>query len=290
MIDRRRFALLLSGSVASLAGAGCSPLGAFNAVVPKDGGSRLLADGLAYGPAPRQRLDVYAPTSGTGPLPVMVFCYGGNWASGTRAGYGFVGRALAAAGFVTMIFDYRLVPEVSYPAFVEDTAAAVRFAQERAADFGGDPDRIVLAGHSAGAYNVVQVVLDRGYLRRAGVPRRRIRGVAGLAGPYDFYPFTSEVAEAAFGEPADGPATQPVNLVRGGEPAFFLAWGTADETVKPRNSEELARRLRAAGVPVTTRAYPDVGHAEIVLALAQPLRDDVPVYEDLAAWARRVAG
>ncbi|WP_181703942.1 alpha/beta hydrolase [Chthonobacter albigriseus] len=290
MITRRRLAALLALPLAGLAAAACSPLATFNALVPKDGGSRVAARGLAYGLGPRRMVDVYAPTEGRGPFPVMVFAYGGNWASGDRAGYAFVGHAMAAQGFLTFVFDYRLVPEVRYPAFVEDTAAAIRFARDRAAEFGGDPDRIVLSGHSAGAYNVAQAVIDRRYLREAGVPRQAIRGVAGLAGPYDFFPFTSDVAEEAFKGIEDGPATQPVNLVRGGEPAFFLAWGTEDDTVKPPNSEELARQLRRAGVRVETRAYKGVGHAGLVLALARPLRGRAGVLEDLARWARGVAG
>ncbi len=71
---------------------------------------------VAYGPNPRQRMDIYVPKGGgDGPKPVVFFIYGGSWANGDKETYSFVGDALAARGFVTVIADYRLVPEVRFP-------------------------------------------------------------------------------------------------------------------------------------------------------------------------------
>ncbi|WP_254606600.1 alpha/beta hydrolase, partial [Sphingomonas bacterium] len=176
----RRSAGLLPGLVLG-ATAACSPLRTFDAVVPKDGGVRLVVRGAAFGPDPRQRLDVYAPkdTPANGrSRPVIVFFYGGSWSSGTRAGYSFVGRALAARGFVVAIPDYRLVPQVRFPAFLRDNAAAVRWVRGHIAASGGDPDRLVLAGHSAGAYDAAMLALDPRWL---GADRAAVRGWAGLA-------------------------------------------------------------------------------------------------------------
>ena len=148
----RSLSLRLTVVVGSLAAA-CSPLRTFDRLVPKDRGGTLVAEGIAYGAGPRQRLDVYAPRGGCGqPRPVVMFFYGGSWNSGTRSGYAFVGRALAARGFVTVVPDYRLVPEVHYPAFVEDGAAAVRWVAANAAKYCGNGQSVVLMGHSAGAY------------------------------------------------------------------------------------------------------------------------------------------
>lgn len=289
MVDLPRRAVL--AALALLPVAGCtSPLGTFDAVVPKDGGGRRAARGVAYGAGARRTLDVYVPERTGGPFPVVVFAYGGSWSSGAKEEYDFVGRAFASDGFVTVVFDYRLVPEVVFPGFVEDAAAAVAWTRREIGAYGGDPDRIVLAGHSAGAYIVAMLGLDRSFLAAAGVPRRAVRGVIGLAGPYDFLPLDVSASQRAFGDAPDLAATQPVNQVTRAAPPFLLATGTDDTTVRPRNSEALADRLKSAGVPATYTRYPGLGHVDILIALSRYGRDDAPVLADAAAFARRVTG
>ena len=271
----------------------CSPLRTFNSVVPKDRGGSQLLRGEAYGTHERQRLDLYGPRQrGRGgqasqgrALPVIVFIYGGSWQSGTREGYGFAGRALAASGFLVAIPDYRLVPEVRFPGFLEDGAAAVRWARTNAARFGGDPSRIVLVGHSAGAYNAAMIALDPRWL---GSDRSAVKGLVGLAGPYDFLPLDGPVTRAAFGGAPDLPATQPINFASAGDPPSLLLHGSRDTTVYPRNSRELARRLQAAGVDARMKLYPELGHVGIVTALSRPLRGRAPVLQDIVAFAREV--
>jgi acetyl esterase/lipase len=278
----RRIAGLLLGVLAL---AGCSPLGAFNSVVPKDSGSGLVAQGVAYGQDPRQRLDVYRP-DGEGVRPVVVFFYGGSWDSGRREDYRFAAQAIAAGGFVTVVPDYRLYPQVRFPGFVDDGAAAVAYARRHAAEWGGDPDRVLLVGHSAGAYIVAMLALDGGRLLRTGVPRSAIRGWAGLSGPYDFYPFDVPASQRTFGDWPNPEATQPINFAGRGDPPAFLATGTADETVRPRNSEALAARLRRAGVPVVLKHYEGLSHTDTLLALSRPLRGRGPVLDDMVAFLR----
>ena len=282
-IRRRSLGLGLGALLASLAAA-CSPLGAFDRLVPKDRGGTLVAKVLAFGSAPRQRLDVYAPRGGCGqPRPVVVFFYGGSWNSGTRAGYAFVGRALAAQGFVTVIPDYRLVPEVHYPAFVEDGAAAVRWVSANAGNYCGDSRSVVLMGHSAGAYIAAMLAVDPRWL---GETRSVVRGFVGLAGPYDFAPFDVDASRAAFGQVADSAETQPVTWAGTGDPPALLLTGTEDTVVRPRNSDALAAKLRAGGVTVEQRAYPKLGHVGILLALARPFRGRGPVLADVAGFIR----
>ena len=274
--------------VLGLALAGCSPLAAFNAVVPKDRAGAKVASAIAYGEGPRRALDVYAPTGPrTGARPVVVFFYGGSWSSGARSGYAFVGRALAAQGFVAVIPDYRLVPEVRYPSFVEDGAAAVRWAEAHALDYGGDPDRIVLMGHSAGAYIAAMLALDDRWL---GPDRAPVKGFVGLAGPYDLPPFDVPASQAAFGSWPNPAETQPVTWAGAGDPPTLLLVGAKDATVNPRNSEALARKLRAGGVPVEVRSYPGLGHVGTLLALARPFRRKAPAVEDVRRFVERVAG
>jgi acetyl esterase/lipase len=278
-----RRAFLTSGSALLSA---CSPLGLLNAFTPADAGSRLAASGIAYGPDERHRLDIYVPEQGTGRAPVMIFLYGGGWNSGERADYGFVGHAFAAQGFVTVIPDYRLVPQVRFPAFVEDGALALRWVRDHIAPYGGDPTGIALSGHSAGAYNAMMLALDRRFLAKAGLPPSFIRSVTGLAGPYDFLPLDDPRSIAAFGDYARPAETQPVSFASGRAPRVFLASGDQDETVRPRNSTSLAAKLRTAGAIVELRIYPGLGHAGILLALNAGFRDRAPVLTDIVRFAR----
>ena len=269
--------------------AACSPLRAFNAFVPQDRGAIAAERGSAYGSHPRQRIDVYRPRTwrpGQPALPIIVFFYGGSWQEGERGGYAFAARGFADAGFVVAVPDYRLVPEVRFPAFLEDSAAAVRWVRANAARLGGDPDRIVLVGHSAGAYNAAMLAVDERWL---GADRQAVRGLVGLGGPYDFLPLDIPVTIAAFGqERDDGARTQPVNFASAGDPPALLLHGALDTTAYPRNSQRLASLLQAAGVDARVKLYPRVGHVGIVTALARPFRGRAPVLQDVVAFARKV--
>lgn len=262
-----------------------APLHTFNTLVPKDTGSRKVAADLAYNDNIRHRLDIYAPTGGAENLPVIVFFYGGSWNSGARGDYDFVGRALAAQGFVVVVPDYRLVPEVRYPGFVADAAAAVRWVRAHVAEYGGDPDRIVLSGHSAGAYNAAMLAFDDRWL---GVDREGVRGFVGLAGPYDFLPLDTDSTRAAFGQWHDLSETQPVTFASADDPPALLLHGSDDTTVRPRNSAALAAALSDVGVSARVVDYPAVDHIDILIRLSRPLRSRTPVLSDLVRFAREV--
>ncbi len=277
---REAIALLLaSGGVA-----GCSPAGILNALAPE----RMAADGLAYGPAPRQRLDVYVPPGHLGPAPVLVFFYGGTWNSGTRALYRFVGSAYADAGFVTIIPDYRLYPEVRYPVFLQDCALAVAWVRRHCDRFGGDRNRLSLMGHSAGAYNAAMLALDPDFLGAVGIDRTAaLRRVIGLAGPYDFLPLDTAELRAIFEVPAASlPGTQPINHVDGHAAPMLLATGTSDKTVRPRNVSVLGARIRHEGGFVDEVFYPGLDHVELIGAVAPTLRFLAPVWRDTVAFLR----
>lgn len=263
----------------------CSPLGAFNKLVPKDSGVALTGRDAAYGAEPRQTLDVYAPTSKAPPRAIIVFIHGGSWQTGSKDGYGFIARALAAKGFVVAVPNYRLVPEVRFPSFVEDCAAAVKWMRANAVSYGADGDRIVLVGHSAGAYNAAMLSVDPRFL---GADHAAIRGFVGLAGPYDFLPLAKPATRAAFKSAPDLPATQPVTLASAGDPPALLLHGTKDDIVFQRNSQALARRLTAAGVRAELKLYPNLGHIGIITTMARTFRSRAPVLDDTIRFARDV--
>lgn len=257
----------------------------------RPGGLTEGARDLAYGSHPRQRMDIYVPGGGREtPKPVVFFVYGGSWANGAKETYAFVGEALSARGFVTVIADYRLVPEVRFPVFIEDGALALRFVRDNIARFGGSPGAIHLMGHSAGAYNAMMLTLDKRYLAAVGMRARDIRSTVGLSGPYDFLPFDIDVTKAAFGNARDPAQTQPINFARRDAPPIFLATGSDDTTVLPRNSERLALALRTASAQsVSLKIYPGLGHAGTATSLSRILQWQAPILDDVVEFLRNSA-
>lgn len=258
------------------------PLATLNRVlVPDDGFT--LERGIAYGPEPRQSLDVYTPVRPQTVRPVVVFFYGGSWQSGSRAYYRFIGEALTAHGVVTVVADHRLYPEVVFPAFVADAAQAVAWVHGNIAAFGGDPDRIFLMGHSSGAHIAALLATDRTYLRAVGVPAASVRGLIGLAGPYAFDPFRYRSTRPIFaGLPSPAPM-QPVSFVTGGEPPMLLLHGSRDGTVYPANSHALAAAVRSAGGEAEV-VEADSGHIELVLTLVRRLNSSTGTLDRIAAF------
>jgi len=285
LVSRRRWLGLLPAAVLT----GCSATGALNALVPSDS-YRLRAD-VAYGPAARQRLDVYLPLDRRTPGPVVVFFYGGSWTTGERASYRFVGEALASRGIAVVVADYRLSPEVKYPVFLQDSAQAMRWTMDHLGDLGADPRQVFVMGHSAGAYNAAMLALDARWLGGVGLRPAQLAGWVGLAGPYDFLPIGNRDVQVAFDWPGTPADSQPlVHVSKSAPPALLLA-ARGDSTVNPvRNTEALARRLETAGVPVGLQVYDRVSHVTLVAALATPLRGLAPVLDDIAAFVRQPRG
>ena len=237
----------------------------------------------------RQKLLVYGDPSASKALPVLIFIHGGSWRNGDPDDYGFIARNIAPEGFVVVLGGYRLRDNGRYPAMLQDTAAVTAWVHENIANYGGDPDRILLSGHSAGAYNVAQVALEERWLTEAGVPRAAIRGVVGLAGPYDFYPYDSDSTRAAFGSVGVGAESQPVNHVRSDAPPMLLVHGEQDTLVKPRNTRALAAALEEGGADVQTLFMPAMTHNDPLLALASPWRRDPEVIDTVISFLERNA-
>ena len=258
----------------------CSPLTAINALTPSASYNKT-AD-ISYGADPRQKLDIYAPRDVAVGAPVVVFFYGGNWRMGERADYAFVGEALASRGILAVIADYRLYPDASYPGFLEDSAAAVAWTARKVRNYGGNPERLFVMGHSAGAYNAAMVALDARWLGAQGMKPSALRGWIGLAGPYNFLPIENPDVKPVFHFPDTPPSSQPINHVSADAPPALLIASEKDDLVNPvRNTGHLARRLHEAGVGVDTFYYDRTGHATLVATLSRPLRSLAPVLEDV---------
>ena len=281
----RRLGLHAMGSAIAALVSGCSGAQLLNRLVAHD--TYHGATGVVYGPDPRHLLDVYQPATGLAPggAPVVVFFYGGNWTHGERADYRFVGEAMAANGIIAVVADYRLSPQVHYAALLEDCALALQWTLSHAAGLGGDPARVMVMGHSAGAYNAAMLALDPRWLAPLGLAPTRLAGWIGLAGPYDFLPIRDPEVQVAFGWPQTPANSQPVFYAAAKGPRTLLVAARNDTVVNAqRNTISLANRLRAAGTEVEMRIFDNIGHVSTVAALARPLDWLAPVLPTVVAF------
>lgn len=281
-------ARLVIGALLAVFVSGCSSSGLLNAVTSPEG-TGVMED-VAYAAGPRHRLDIYRPAGNVGTAPVAVFFYGGGWTFGDKEMYRFLGRSLAREGVVVIIPDYQVYPPAVFPDFLIDGAAAVGWAKRHGAEHGGDPARLFLVGHSAGAYIAAMLALDPTWLRAAGVNSRTdIAGTVGISGPYDFVPDTPTL-KAIFGTGAAAARTRPIAYADGTAAPMRLITGSSDTTVDPGNTARLAARIRAASGAVQTSVYPGVGHITIVGAFAPSLEFLAPTLRDTADFIHRRNG
>lgn len=224
--------------------------------------------GIVFAPPGKLKLDLYEATAPKRDAPVIVYVHGGGWRSGSRRHHRFVADAFTSAGYTVAIPDYRLYPEATFPAFVEDAAQGVRWIHDHLRDANGGARPLVLMGSSAGAHIAALLHFDRRYLAAAGVPHEAIVRFVGLCGPYDFLPLTDARYIPVFPPETLGDS-QPITFVDGTAPPALLIAGAADTVVDPANSERLARRIREAGGSVELKLYPGVGHIGVVGALGR---------------------
>lgn len=291
---KRKLALAGLALVAAIGGVAAftSPprlLSWYDRVTGGTSGAVLAAEGVAFG-SHGQSLDIWKPEAGGERLPVVIFWYGGGWAKGDRTSYAFAGRALAREGFLVVIPDYRKVPGVRFPAFLDDGAEAVAWTQANIAKHGGDPKRIAFMGHSAGAYEAIMLALDAKRLTAAGADPASVKAAVGLSGPYDFHPFTSDRAIAAFSQWPRPEETQPITFARADAPPLLLATSDGDTTVRARNANNLAAKLRGLDATADVINYGPLSHEEVVMALSVPFRDKGTVLADSVRFLRQHLG
>lgn len=270
----RQFIKTLFGSLSALTLTACSPVTLLNAMVPES--AYQHRSDLVYGEYDRLKLDVYQPVHSVDSQKpaTVIFFYGGGWEAGEKANYKFVAEALTSHGMIVVIPDYRVFPEAVFPEFIEDAAQAVAWTRKHIAEFGGDPEQLFIAGHSAGAQIAAMLSVNPRYLQQAGLETKQLRGMIGLAGPYDFLPLTSPTLKQIFGDDASQWQSQPVNFVGEDHPPTLLLVGNNDRTVLPRNSYRFAEKLKQYGNDVEIVELSNYGHVAMVAKLAKPLRGD----------------
>ena len=264
-----RYAIAIVACISSA----CSPIKVLNSLVPENGYE--LVSGVEYGTNARQKLDIYlpkAPEKSTALKKVIIFYYGGNWDSGERADYKFVAEALVGQGYIVVIPDYRVYPEVLFPGFMADPVSAAKWVKTNIKKYNGDANKVFLAGHSAGAHMAVMMAINPEYLAEASLKPNDFAGVIGLAGPYDFLPLKSDRLKTIFGSEAEQWKSQPINFVNGKNPPLYLAVGMKDNTVWPRNTINLAKKIKEKNGLVEVHEFASYGHVDMVSKLAKPLR------------------
>lgn len=257
----------------------CAVFAPVNLFVSSEG-YKIIED-ISYTEGARHKLDIYIPDKKRSDKKVLVFIYGGRWEWGRKQDYRFVGEAFANKGYIVVIPDYRIHPTAKFPDFIEDTAKAVKWTHNNIKNYGGSPDKIYMAGHSAGAYNAMMVALNSEYLEKIGASPKIIKAVAGIAGPYDFLPFTDEVVKKVFSSAKDQKITQPINFARRDAPPILLLHGAEDKTVLPKNSNNLYAKLIEKGAKAEKIIYPGLDHVDVILALSTPFSGKGELQKDI---------
>ena len=252
------------------------------------GSDTRVSSGVAYGEGSRQVLDVYRPRSKPAGASVIVFIYGGRWTSGTRRDFTALARAFTSRGWVVVIPDYRLYPDVRFPRWVEDGANAVRWTFGNITQFGGDTTRVFVIGHSAGGHTAALLALDETHLRAAGVRPASVRGFVSIAGPVATT-WTDADIQAAMGPSERWAATYPETFIGGTEPPILLLHGTDDKTVSHLNSVHLASLIRERGGCAGLRTYPAIGHIGILVAAMFPSLSSASVLDDIGRFVKNPA-
>nr|WP_297349449.1 alpha/beta hydrolase [uncultured Glaciecola sp.] len=235
---------------------------------------------IPYGSESWQKLDIYRAQDADENTPVIVFFFGGGWSWGDKKYFEFVADSFVRKGYTVAIPNYVLYPKGKFPQFVEDGAKAIVWVKNNIEKYQGSADKVFLVGHSAGAYIAAMAAIDKRYLHQAGEDMLFIKGVAGIAGPYNFTPKAQEYV-AIFGE-ENFEIMKVANHMTGGEPPMILLHGNGDTTVGRFNQETMVTALAQGNVKYKSVLYnDDITHTKILLKLHPWFADKVNVTEDI---------
>ncbi len=261
----------------------CSPVKLLNSVIPTDGYD--LKEDIAYGELARQKLDIYIPKeTSTQKMPIVLFYYGGGWDSGKKTDYLFAAEAFTSKGYVTVIPDYRVFPEVKFPEFMQDPVSAAKWVKTHINEYGGDSDNVFIVGHSAGAHIGMMMNINTQYLQTVDLSPNDFNAFVGLAGPYDFLPLVSQRLKDIFGPKQSRWRSQPINFVIGDNQPILLMVGLKDNTVWPRNTFNLAKAIEGKKGSVQVIEFANYSHVDMVAKMAKPFRDNNDLLDNIVQF------
>ncbi|WP_413701083.1 alpha/beta hydrolase [Psychromonas sp. KJ10-10] len=282
---------LITVIVLAIVTTACTKAGLFVANLPAKLSQNTIKQSIPFTEKTGQTLDIYLPANqskDTKLLPVVMFFYGGSWEDGNKEMYQFIGNTFANQGYIAVIADYRKYPDIAFPTFVEDGAKAVAWTYESIADYGGDKDKLYLAGHSAGAYIATMLTADNNYLAKEGLSNNIISAFAGLAGPYDFEPNTDSLKAIFKSANTNNYQGMKVsNYIEGDEPPMLLIWGEKDTTVYRRNIDLFADKIKQKKGKVETILYPEMNHTDLVKNMIWILSTDKSILNDMVTFFKR---
>ncbi len=277
------------------------PLWIMNYLAPRHHCQRVK--NLPYAQDTRHTLDVYVPKQ-IQASDILVFIHGGAWDTGSKDEYQFAGLALAKLGYVTVVPNYRLYPQVQFPHFIEDVAQAIASLPHHLSLQGVDVDKplnVVLIGHSAGAHTAAMLASDVRYLKDCQ-DNIQIKACIGLAGPYDL-PLDDPLVVGKFdgiqlhdtseqqvdlGHEHNAHEANPINFAHTGMPEMCLIHGLEDVTVGPYHSERFAKMLQYKQVPYEHITYEGVNHRHLVGGLSVYGRFLNPVFKDISQYLSKL--
>ena len=223
-------------------------------------------------------MDIYYPSQASAtPAPAVLYVHGGGWEHGSSSLGGInasIARALTAHGMLVAAVNYRLAPQYVWPAQIVDVKCAVRYLRANAQHYGIDPSKIGAWGGSAGGHLVSMLGTagpDAGFdMGQYSQLSSSVQAVVDMFGPADLTaggwgPYAASVVEQVFGvKPGQDSSAlahaSPVTYIQSNDPPFLILHGAKDAVVPLSQSQELARRLQAAGVPATLVTVQNAGH------------------------------
>jgi len=241
-------------------------------------GDYQSVDDIVYAKNPSNTLDIYIPSAApqNKPFPVIIFIYGGCWGecvSLYKEDYEFVADALTSKGYLVVIPNYTMSPEVMFKEMIKDLEKVITWTKKDIKTYNGDSNNIFIMGHSSGAHLALMLSLNEEYLNQES--RASIRGGIGISGPYDFIPYTQPYLTRVFGKQEDAQYSQILNFVHENEVPLLLMYGKEDKVIHKRNIINLTKKVQDIKEEVKAKYYEGLDHQGIISAFTRPFRDDV---------------